>query len=120
MHRNIVLLALALAVLAIPSLAHAHVEISGETHIYVPYNDCVSETWYASPTHYDSYSWSWDGNTAGSGTSFGKTFCSPNLTFVTQDNHTLKVTATNNGVPETDTFFVTVTYLSACGTQISC
>jgi|GEM_PF-3711610 len=120
MRKALFLCALALTILALPSLAHAHVDIQGSDHIYVPYNDCVTATWTASPTHYDSYSWSWDGNTAGSGTSFSKTFCSPNLTYVTQDSHTLGLSATNNGVTETDSLWVRVTYLSACGTQIMC
>lgn len=114
MRKAMFLCALALTVLALPSLAHAHLEMSGPSRILVPYNECVTATWTVSPTHYDSYSWTFDSSTVSSSTSYSRTFCSPGVPEMTTDLHTVVVTGTNNGVNENDSTWVIVDYFGDC------
>lgn len=101
------------------------ISIQGPTTVWVPYGQCASATWTTSPSSLDSYSWTWNGNIVSTSSSYGNTWCSPELDYVTTDNGTLAVYGTLNGSGDYASEYIRVIFEAGddeggCGTQIIC
>lgn len=103
------------------------VTISGPTYITVYFGQCTT-VYYTATTNFTpvAITWKEDGVIVGSGSTYTRTYCSPELYYVTTEDHTLGVWAwITHEVDVADSQFTRAIFEAGtsgggCGTQVIC
>lgn len=102
------------------------VTINGPSSIFVPFDECVSGTWTTSTsTGVSTWDWTFNTTQVSTSSSYSRTFCSPDLSYVTSEFHTLGVWVTGGGQAAFDSHSLRVIFQAGqsggpCGVQIIC